>query len=383
MNELVTLADLLSHRSGIGGVDGTHVFFPLDDRARHLERLRFLPPASDVRARFDYSNMGYAILGEVLERASGKTWERALVETFFVPLGMESSSASLEGLAASAQPARGYGMRGGEAFEVLLEDQHESGPSGAINSSVADLAKWMRMLLAMGRSEGQAVLSEGFLAESFSAQVSIRQSFEAGTRGLLLDAYGYGWFVSRFEGRYRVNHGGNVPGFSARIDLLPKEELGVAVLCNQQSSQLPADVADLVFRYLLPVEPGDPEAYAVRVGEAHPSVDTQERVASSGDGWNAERPPTHDLADYAGSFHHPGYGRFHVRSEDGRLLIDFPAFSFELEHLHHEVFRLRAFEDLHQNTPRLPVRFSSDFDGAVDGASIPFAAEPVFFRKGE
>ncbi len=49
MNNLVTIADLLSHQSGIGVVDATHVFFPTDNRQKHLERLQYLTPNSDVR----------------------------------------------------------------------------------------------------------------------------------------------------------------------------------------------------------------------------------------------------------------------------------------------------------------------------------------------
>ncbi|MEX0273108.1 MAG: serine hydrolase domain-containing protein, partial [Flavobacteriaceae bacterium] len=122
MNKLVTLEDLLAHRSGIGVVDGAHVFFPTDNIEQHLKRLPHLRPNSQVRERFDYSNMGYAILGEISAKISGETWAANIQNTIFNPLQMEHSNCSIADLESSDDPAVGYGVADGQIIRVAYED---------------------------------------------------------------------------------------------------------------------------------------------------------------------------------------------------------------------------------------------------------------------
>lgn len=113
MNNLVTIEDLLAHRSGIGNTDATHVFFPTNNIKKHLERLSLLKPNSQVRERFDYSNMGYAILGEISAQISGKSWAENIQNEIFSPLQMTNSNCNLKELQNSDNFSLGYSISNG------------------------------------------------------------------------------------------------------------------------------------------------------------------------------------------------------------------------------------------------------------------------------
>lgn len=380
MNQLVTLEDLLTHQSGIGNVDGTSVFFPVHDLDAHLRRLPHLEPETEVRERLAYSNMGYAILAGVAERLSDASWENELRDRIFAPLRMNRSSASLNALLNTDEIAVGYGMIGGEPERVLYPNQFEAGPSGAANSSVVDLANWVTMLLNAGTFEGQQILSPEFIERAFSAQLLLSSSYDGEAGGLNLNGYGYGFFVNEFEGRYQVSHGGNVSGFSARVDLLPEENLGVVILTNQQNSNVGRYASEIVYRHMLSLPPEPVDTYPIEYAEAR-RMPQDSSAASLPRATHPDSSPTHPLAAFVGDYTDRGYGTFTVALRDGVLFAEFPAFSFALVHERANVFRLQHYYEIDQNSPPFPANFLTDFDGTISSVSIPLQATPVVFER--
>ncbi|GAB5534894.1 MAG: serine hydrolase [Rubricoccaceae bacterium] len=380
MDRLITVADLLSHQSGIGNVDGTSVFFPVHDPTAHLRRLAHLEPETEVRERLAYSNMGYAVLAGVAERLSGASWENELTTRLFAPLRMDRSSASLDALLDTDEIAVGYGMIGSEPRRVLYPNQFEAGSSGAANSSAMDLSNWVTMLLNNGMFEGQQILTPEFIESAFSAQLLLSPSYDAETGGLNLNGYGYGFFVNEYEGRYRVSHGGNVSGFSSRVDLLPEENLGVVILTNQQNSNFGQHASEIAYRHMLSLPPEAVESYPIQVSEARlmPSDSSSAALRKE---TNPDAPPTHALAAYVGEYTDLGYGTFSVALRDGMLFADFPAFSFALVHEQANVFRLQHYYEIDQNSPAFAINFQTDFSGVISSVTIPLQAEPVTFTR--
>lgn len=373
LDRQVTVADLLSHRSGIGNVDATHVFFPTRELSAHLRRLQFLQPNSGYRERFDYSNMGYAVVAGIVERVGGRSWQQQIHALLFDPLGMTRSSTDLASLHGGGNVATGYAMAQGQPFAVLYEDQHEAAPSGGINSTARDLGQWLSMLLADGQFGGQQVVPESFLAEAFSAHVMVNPTYNPRTRNLFFDGYGYGWFTGQFEGRYRVSHGGNTSGFTARIDMLPGDGIGVAILTNQQSSELPRYVADMIYRELLGLPERAIDDYPLQITDGTRPPDVTVPAVTIPAGRSAD--------DYTGVYVQPGYGSFTVFEDGNNLFVRFPAFVLALDHVAQDVFRTRKYYEMHQNTPDFPVVFTSDSSGAISGAEIPFQSRSVRFER--
>jgi hypothetical protein len=103
------------------------------------------------------------------------------------------------------------------------------------------MAKWLRFLLARGEWNGKPLIKAETLAETWTRQIAMNANV----------GYGMGWMLREWRGQPLIAHGGNVPGHSAMVALLPKSELGVVVLVNQDSSQLGDTAINLVPSILL------------------------------------------------------------------------------------------------------------------------------------
>ncbi|MEM6328191.1 MAG: serine hydrolase, partial [Bacteroidota bacterium] len=380
MDALVTIEDLLTHESGIGGVDGAMVHFPdIGRQTLRVDRLAYLDPETEVRERLAYSNAAYGLLGTLSERVSGRTWSEEIHDRLFRPLGMTRSSTSIADLRASGTIATGYGMVDGVPEAGPYEDLHEASPGGAINSTALDLAAWVRMLMNHGQHEGTQVLPADFLTRAFSIHSHWAPSYDPDEGRQDLNAYGYGWGLTMFDGRLRIAHSGAVSGFTARAEFLPREDIGVVVLTNQHVSGLPDWAAEIVYRDLLDLPRRATDSFPVNLVPVAPIVRDSGSVAYPD--LNPESPPTHPLARYTGPYTHPGYGTVTVALREGALYADFPAFSFALEHEQTNVFRLRRVYEVHVNTPSFPVLFRLGLDGSITEAVIPMQSEPVVFAR--
>ena len=74
MNNLVTVEDLLSHKSGLGEINGTLVLFPENDRMKIIKKLKYIKPEGEVKDSWIYSNMGYTIAGTIVEQITNESW---------------------------------------------------------------------------------------------------------------------------------------------------------------------------------------------------------------------------------------------------------------------------------------------------------------------
>lgn len=376
MNTLVTIEDLLAHRSGIGVVDAAHVFFPVDDIKKHLERLPHLKPNSQVRERFDYSNMGYAILGEITAQISGKTWAENIQNEIFSPLEMSNSNCSLEELQTSTNFSLGYSLSNGKPIKVEYENQHESFASGAINSNSNDLSKWVLMLLNEGLYKGKQIIPKKYLESAFSEHNIIRGSFGFERKyNLLADTYGYGWFVHQYKNLYRVNHEGNVSGFTSSVNLYPHKKIGVIILTNQGSSNLLTKaLTDMIVNRLLGTERKSWKDYEIQIGEAITPLTTFAPLKT-------DKKPSHALEDFCGNYFSEGYGLVKVFVEDKKLMIQFPAFKMYLEHFEYNTFINKVVELHHQNTPSFYINFNPNNEEKISELTIGFSNEPEKFMK--
>lgn len=76
MDNLITIEDLLSHKSGIGSVDGTYILFPANIRENIIPRLKYLKPNGAIKDSWIYSNLGYVIAGAIIEKTTNESWEK-------------------------------------------------------------------------------------------------------------------------------------------------------------------------------------------------------------------------------------------------------------------------------------------------------------------
>jgi CubicO group peptidase (beta-lactamase class C family) len=213
----ITLEHLLAHTSGIPSYTGT---------AEWLARVRdelTLPQVIDLfkdkplefapGEKWAYSNSGYVLLGAVIEKVSGKTYEDFVEQEIFAPLGMTRSS---YGSFSEIVPGRVRGYEGGvrNARAVSMSSYHAA---GALLSTADDLALWEQALA------GGKLLSQGSL-DRMLTPVRVRSG--------LSTRYGYGWGIWEYGGTRIAEHAGDIFGFLSQVLTVPSERLLVILLSN-------------------------------------------------------------------------------------------------------------------------------------------------------
>lgn len=231
IGDSVTIRDLLTHASGIE-LDDVEGFAEAIRDATTMDEilsvhLRFLEPAGYERTgEFNYTNEGIALLGIVIERASGKPWAEALHRHVFGPAGMsqttprppEDAPVAVGYTALSADGEYGPGPWR-PAWPLI---KRHAQPAGQHWTTADDLWRFWRAL------HGGRLLERAQVAEMVSPQI------DAGglERFDLESAYGYTIQIETREGRTHVGHAGVIPGYSAVVRHYPDTDWTVIVVAN-------------------------------------------------------------------------------------------------------------------------------------------------------
>ncbi|MBK7966113.1 MAG: beta-lactamase family protein [Bacteroidetes bacterium] len=143
MDNLITIEDLVSHKSGIGSVDGTYILFPANKRENLMPRFKYLKPNGEIKDSWIYSNLGYIVAGTIIEKTTNESWEKNIQDKIFKPLNMNNSSTSITEMAKTSSFSFGYGLSNKQTKKVLFEELDNDKPCGSINSTTNDMATWM------------------------------------------------------------------------------------------------------------------------------------------------------------------------------------------------------------------------------------------------
>jgi len=226
----VTIRDMYAHRSGLP----EHAGDLLEDigfsRAEILHRLRYQHPASSFRSHYAYTNFGLTEAALAAAKAYGMGWEDASERKLYKPLRMTSTSSRYADFVVRPNKALGHVLVDGKWVQKFKRDPDAQSAAGGVSSSVNDVARWMRLQLANGKLDGKQIVDEKALAETHHPHMLT--GFNPFTR--LPTFYGLGWNVSYDQqGRLRLNHSGAFDlGVATYVNLVPDEQLGIAVLTN-------------------------------------------------------------------------------------------------------------------------------------------------------
>ena len=196
--EKFSIRHLLTHTAGVSGSRKDSLDFTPGDRV-------------------DYSNEGYMILGQVVEKVSGKPYAQYLQESVFGPLKMLNSGMD-RGEMVVRQRASGYRFGpDGTVQNAACTDAAGAHAAGGLYSTVEDLWAFDQALY------GEALLKSTTLREAFTPV-----KLNDGRAG----AYGYGWMLRQFHGLFEVGHGGDIEGFNSYLLRFPEQKCTIIVLCN-------------------------------------------------------------------------------------------------------------------------------------------------------
>lgn len=372
-----TLKDLLTHRTGLPRHDALWYRSDLG-RDEMIERLRYLQSSAKFRDRFQYSNLMYMVAGRLIGQASASTWEKFVQRRILEPLGM--SRTFFEGAPQSetnvAQPHR-LGPSD-VALSVPPYTGWAVGPALSMCSSTDDMARWLKVHLAVGHHDRQTNLPDKVLKSLHQPIVTVATP---PTLESPLSAYALGWFAQTYRGSLMVYHGGSIDGYYSLVALLPFEDIGIVVLTNRSRHRVPEVISRWVFDRLLGLNNIN---WNRRYREEHHTLLELEnaewtRIKALKD---LKAPQIFPLGAYVGSYDHPAYGRLTVEfREDGDLTGEFRDLAGWLEHLAGETFIF------HFDAEGLGDRFIITFASA-DGEQINAVAArlqsgvaPVVFER--
>jgi D-alanyl-D-alanine carboxypeptidase len=246
-DRMVTLRHLLHHTSGIMSLTSLPTYrrdmhLPMT-HAESIARFSREPFNFEPGERYRYCNSGYYLLGVVIEKASGKSYEEFLTERIFDPVGMTATRYEGRGNPVSNR-ATGYSGWLGRYEEGAPVDMSQPFAAGALVSNVEDLIKWQH-----------ALAKDKLLSKTSFKQMTTRGKLNNGKR---ID-YALGINLRKFAGHDVIRHGGGIVGFRSDLLYLSDTDHTIVVLANCERSN-PAKISDGIARLLIAEAESEGEA---------------------------------------------------------------------------------------------------------------------------
>ncbi|WP_418315612.1 serine hydrolase domain-containing protein [Piscinibacter sakaiensis] len=222
----ITIAQLLAHTSGLFNYTDQPGYWRGQLLRTDVSVQQIIgmfadkPPQFAPGSRFSYSNSGYALLGAIIERVSGKPYAEFLRSEIFAPLGLVDTQYG--GLQLVLRRASGYQIDADKRYRNALPlSMTHAYAAGALLSTVDDLARWNAALF------GGRLLSD----ESLRLMTTATRLADGS-----VTEYGFGLYVRERDGLRVIGHSGGIHGFTSSAWWLPEQRLYAAVLTNLEDS---------------------------------------------------------------------------------------------------------------------------------------------------
>jgi beta-lactamase class C len=234
--EELTIRHVLSHTTGLP----RHTYSNLLDEGWSYpeirDMLRNVPVTHPVGAFYNYQNVAYSLVADVVEKATGKTYTQLLKERIFDPLNMRGASASFNELMSYHNIAIPH-LRDRYGYQPIpiSPNYYTVAPAAGVNATIVDMTQWLQFLL--GNNPG--LLAGEILDEIFRPQIDILlRDKSIGQWRDLADHFFYalGWRVLRSDTDTIVYHGGYVNGYRSEVAMIREDNFGIVVLSNAPSN---------------------------------------------------------------------------------------------------------------------------------------------------
>lgn len=241
----VTVRRVANHTAGLPGADQ---FFYGKEAANvpsmSEEIRRYAILVAPAGERYKYSNLGYGVLGHLIARVSGKSYDDFMRQDLFLPLGMTHSSVNLAPGLEKLQAIRYDYDRKPIPFYVSAEPA-----SASVYSSAHDLARF-GMFILKNRIAGQ----EKILSDQSIDQLTLDPTTDTGSPVHIAKdglGYGVGWEVWEQDGYRYIGHNGSTSGVSSNFAMIPAENTGIIVLGNANAAADP-ELRTAILKALMP-----------------------------------------------------------------------------------------------------------------------------------
>jgi len=289
----------------------------------------------DLRAKFQYNNLMFMTAGYLAGQLNEMTWEEAMRQRLFEPLGMQRSNFSVLRSQEDDDHALPYRENDDDELErIPFRDISLIGPAGSVNSTVNEMSRWLLLNLRRGKLGDEQLINASTMAEIHSPQMTTGAT--QSRPDVSPATYGMGWSIATYRGHQRIAHGGGIDGFVTSVMFFPDDDLGIVAFDNRAagvSALVSQHAADRIFG----LEEVD------WLGEA---LENRKKGQEAGDEAEEKKDslrvegtqPSHPIADYAGQYAHPGYGTLRIEQTGDDLTLQFNGIAALLEHWHYDVW---------------------------------------------
>jgi CubicO group peptidase (beta-lactamase class C family) len=307
-----------------------------------LARLPHVQPAYSIRSQFVYQNVMYATAGHIEGAMAGTSWDALVRRRIFDPLGMAETNTSTHRLDPATDVAMPHARVNDTLIAIPWRNLDAIAPAGSVNSSVSDMARWMKFLLDSARVGGTRLLSASSYHELFTPQAIVPLDFYPAWRAVRPNVvtYGLGWFLYEYRGHRVAMHTGSIDGMSTILGLLLDDRVGVVVLVNQDHAELRHALLMRTFDTYLG---GTGRDWSTELRDLYTAmehrVDSVERAQDNmhASGVRPEVPLDRFVGTYADSL----YGTFVVRMDHGALIGQHGPWIGDLEPWGYDALRFR------------------------------------------
>ena len=378
VTQLMTVRDLLVHRSGLALGAGDLMQFPHTDFTAEdmLRGLQYLKLERGFRGGYAYDNILYIVAGILIQRVSGQSWSDFVTARLLQPLGMNETVPTIGRIRTDNVAGRharlGPPVRGMGPMRVVGPDEDEKiAAAGGINTNVHDIPAWFRLQLNQGvLSSGQRLWSTEQAKQMWAPQTIIRSGPGASANkpdASVIQGYALGWFIQDYRGQRLVAHDGGLTGQVTRQALLPELGCGVAVYTNVEDAYPSVGLRNAILDRLIGAPPFD---WLGAMQKRRDEVQAEAlRETGGGPPKKPAGGPSLPLRAYAGRYRDPWYGDIVVSVKDGNLAIDFThtaVFKSKLEAWGPDTFRTHFAPDAGEDA----VVMFAVADGKVTGVTM-------------
>ena len=274
----VTVLQLLNHTAGWAGDVFDSTGDGDDALARYVEKMADVDQVTPLGASVSYNNASLSVAGRVIERVTGTTFERAIAQLIFEPLGLEHCFFFPNDIMTRRFVA-GHNQHADGTISVTRPWAlaRNANPAGGISSNAGDLIAWARFHLGDGRGpDGREILPEELLRRMQQPTVETPGS-------ALGDAVGISWMLRDVEGVRMVSHGGDTLGQHSSFAMVPEHHFAVTGLtnCGPNGSQFLDELGRWALEAYLGIVERDPEPLALSADELAGYAGTYETIAAT------------------------------------------------------------------------------------------------------
>ena len=277
----LTIADILSHRSGLESFEGDLLWYGTDyTREEIMRRIRYSPVKNKYRKEYGYQNVMYLAAGQVIEKITGIKWEEFVKERIFTPLEMDSTRTT------------------GYLYNIA--------PAGAIHSNINDMLTWLGLWMNNGNFNGKQLISKNTVDAITTRHIYISDN--------KAESYGLGWQIESGKNNKVISHGGGMPGYKSLITIDIKNKRGVVILTNK-ITYLNEELSGIILEYL--------NAGRMNWSEKDKNLLTKNIRFGWDENKNNYHPAVPEFDEYTGTYEDRQYGRTKIKKHGDTAIIEF------------------------------------------------------------